>query len=232
MLTGTTGKARPLLVGQWCKASQLPPDWQQQQQQQHEQQAVQMSRKDSQQLPHARELKQPMQESPLKRQEQQQQYGYTAVPQGPAGQQVYFGSPQAAKDVAAAGQDTTAPGATYDDSFPERGTGRQQQQLQHWQLEQQSNVNKGRSTWACLACTYSSNKAIMLRCEICDTLKGDSSAPPASWLRTKSSEASDSSSVKAGSQSRQQGNRSQTGGSKQTRLDSVVQTRAVKARRR
>lgn len=40
------------------------------------------------------------------------------------------------------------------------------------------------STWACLICTYSGNKPVMLRCEMCETPKGSSSAAPAGQLQS------------------------------------------------
>lgn len=53
------------------------------------------------------------------------------------------------------------------------------------QQRQQSGSNKG--IWTCLVCTYSSNKAILLRCEMCDTPKGDKHASSFSLHQTSSS---------------------------------------------
>jgi hypothetical protein len=37
----------------------------------------------------------------------------------------------------------------------------------------------GSACWTCLACTYSGNKQIWLRCCVCETAKGDTQPPPA-----------------------------------------------------
>jgi hypothetical protein len=45
-----------------------------------------------------------------------------------------------------------------------------------------SKGSSASSTWACLACTFSGNKQVMLRCQMCGTPKGSSTAPAPGWL--------------------------------------------------
>eukprot|EP00879_Flechtneria_rotunda_P019902 GHRR01020918.1.p1 GENE.GHRR01020918.1~~GHRR01020918.1.p1 ORF type:complete len:692 (+),score=273.23 GHRR01020918.1:531-2606(+) len=68
-----------------------------------------------------------------------------------------------------------------------------------------SKVRAPKATWTCLACTYSGNKQVLLRCEVCDTAKGSSNAPEDSWL----CRASISSSMQQAQQGTQQGQQSQ-----------------------
>lgn len=186
----------------WLKASQLP-----QQEQQH--------------LPACDVVQQQssMQQQ-LRPQPQHQQYdNHSAVQHGPPQQPVAFSSDgAAAASASAAGEATTSP-------VRQLGSGIREPHKSH--VKPPGAVNKTKTLWTCLACTYSSNKAVMLRCEVCDTPKGDSSAPPVGWLCTKGSKGSNSkASSEAGSKvQRRQGSKQQfkRGGTKQMSLHKLKQ---------
>uniref|UniRef100_A0A383WPR7 DNA polymerase kappa n=1 Tax=Tetradesmus obliquus TaxID=3088 RepID=A0A383WPR7_TETOB len=144
----------PLPRSQWCKASQLPNlDQQWQQQQQQRPLQGQQAQQMQQQQPHD-QLPTCM------------PYGIDGVQQQ---QQQQLHSRHGLEAGSHAGMHAAAAAAT---STQQHGKGGRSSR----------GTSSSSSTWACLACTFSGNKQVMLRCELCGTPKGSNTPPAPGWL--------------------------------------------------